>query len=89
MLVCRSGRLTGKTKASNPTVQAQNVLKQKLRIANMALSPDPTALEGFKAFFVAPLLPSKQEAFRRSSLQISIRWAWSQTLAWSMMLFSR
>jgi hypothetical protein len=36
MSVRRSGRLAAKTKASNPTVQAQNVLKQKLGITNKA-----------------------------------------------------
>ena len=46
--VRRSGRLAAKTKASNPTVQAQNVLKQKLGIADMS---DPAALDSIKAFF--------------------------------------
>ena len=62
--VHRSGRLATKAKASNPTVQAQNVLKQKLGIANMAQSPEPAALDSIKAFFAAPLLPSKQEALQ-------------------------
>ena len=43
MSVHQSGRLAAKTKASNPTIQAQNVLKQG--IANMAQSPEPTALD--------------------------------------------
>ena len=60
----RSGRLAAKTKASNPTVQAQNVLKQKLGIANMAQSPEPAALDSIKAFFAEPLSPSKQEALQ-------------------------
>ena len=34
--VHRSGRLATKTKAFNPTIHAQNVLKQKLGIVNMA-----------------------------------------------------
>ena len=34
--VRRSGRLAAKAKASNPTIQAQNVPKQKLGIADMA-----------------------------------------------------
>ena len=62
MSVRRSGRLAAKTKASNLTIQAQNVLKQKLRIPNVALSLEPTALDSIKAFFAAPLLSSKQEA---------------------------
>ena len=62
MSVRRSGRLAAKTKASNPTVQAQNVLKQKLGIADMPQGPDPVALDRIKAFFVASLSPSKQEA---------------------------
>ena len=62
MSVRRCGRLAAKTKAYNPTIQAQNVLKQKLGITNMAQSPDPAALDSIKAFFVAPLLSSKQEA---------------------------
>ena len=36
MSVHQSGRLTAKAKASNLTVQAQNVLKQNLGIADMA-----------------------------------------------------
>ena len=62
MSVRRSGRLAAKTKASNPTVQAQNVLKQKLGIADMPHGPDPVALDSIKAFFAAPLSPSKLEA---------------------------
>ena len=53
-----------KTKASNPTVQAQNVLKQKLGIIDMPQGPNPVALDNTKAFFAAPLSPSKQEAFQ-------------------------
>ena len=64
MSVCRSGRLAAKTKASNPTVQAQNVLKQKLGIADMPQGPDPMALDSIKAFFAVPLSPSKQEALQ-------------------------
>jgi hypothetical protein len=62
MSVRRSGRLAAKTKASNPIVQAQNVLKQKLGIADMPQGLDPVALDNIKAFFAAPLSPSKQEA---------------------------
>jgi len=64
MSVRRSGRLAAKTKASNPTVQAQNVLKQKLGIADMPQGPDPMALDSIKAFFAVPLSPSKQEALQ-------------------------
>ena len=60
--VCWSGRLAAKAKASNPTVQAQNVLKQKLGIADMAQSPEPAALDSIQAFFAESLSPSKQEA---------------------------
>ena len=59
-----SGRIAAKAKASNPTVQAQNVLKQKLGIADMAQSPDPTALNSIKAFFAEPLSSSKLEALQ-------------------------
>ena len=45
-------------------VQAQNVLKQKLGIADMPQGPDPVALDSIKAFFAAPLSPSKQEALQ-------------------------
>ena len=62
--VCRSGRIAAKAKASNPTVQAQNVLKQKLGIADMAQSPEPAALDTIKAFFAEPLSPSKLEALQ-------------------------
>ena len=59
--VHRSGRIAAKAKASNPTIQAQNVPKQKLGIADMAYSPEPAALDSIKAFFAEPLSPSKQE----------------------------
>jgi hypothetical protein len=61
--VRRSGRLAAKTKASNPIVQAQNVLKQKLGIAE-ALGPVPPDLDNIKAFFAALLSPSKHEALQ-------------------------
>ena len=64
MSVRRSGRIAAKTKASNPTVQAQNVLKQKLGIVDMPQGPDPVALDSIKALFVAPLSPSKLEALQ-------------------------
>ena len=57
--VRRSGRLAAKAKASNPTVQAQNVLKQKLGIVDMAQSSEPAALDSIKTFFAEPLSPSK------------------------------
>ena len=60
----QSGRLAAKAKASNPTVQAQNVPKQKLEIADMAQGPDPAALDSIKAFFAEPLSPSKMEALQ-------------------------
>jgi hypothetical protein len=61
--VRRSGRLAAKTKASNPTVQAQNVLKQKLGIAE-ALGLVRPDLDNIKVFFDAPLSPSKHEALQ-------------------------
>jgi len=64
MSVRRSGKLTAKSKASNPTVQAQNVLMQKLGVVYMTQRPDPEALDTFKTIFVAPLSASKQEALR-------------------------
>jgi hypothetical protein len=64
MLVRWSGRLATKTKASNLTVQVKNVLKQKLEIANMAQSSEHVDLDSIKAFFIAPLSPSKQEALK-------------------------
>ena len=60
--VRRSGRLAAKAKASNLTVQAQNVLKQKLGIADMAQGSEPAALDSIQAFFAESLSPSKQEA---------------------------
>ena len=57
--VRRSGRLAAKAKASNPTVQAQNVLKQKLGIADMKQGLEPAALDSIKALFAEPLSPSK------------------------------
>ena len=57
--VRQSGRLAAKAKASNPTVQAQNVLKQKLGIADMAQGPEPAALDSIKTFLAEPLSPSK------------------------------
>jgi hypothetical protein len=33
-------------------------------IASMAQDPNPAALDEIKAFFAAPLLPSKQEALQ-------------------------
>ena len=50
--VRRSGRLAAK-------VQAQNVLKQKLGIADMKQGPEPAALDSIKALFAEPLSPSK------------------------------
>ena len=64
MSVRRSGRLAAKIKASNPTVQAQNMLKQKLRIADIPQGLDPVALDSIKAIFAALLSPSKQEALQ-------------------------
>ena len=64
MVVRQSGRLAAKTKASNPTLQAQNVLKQKLGIADRPHGPDPVALDSLKALFVASLSPSKIEALQ-------------------------
>jgi hypothetical protein len=58
MSMRQSGKLAAKTKIFNPTVQAQNVLKQKLGIVE-AQGPDPPDLDSIKAFFVAPLSPSK------------------------------
>ena len=63
-VVRRSGRLAAKTKASNLTLQAQNVLKQKLGIADRPHGPDPVALDSLKALFVASLSPSKIEALQ-------------------------
>ena len=59
MSVHRSGRLAAKTKASNLTVQAQNVLMQKLGVVYMTQRPNPGALDTFKTIFVAPLSASK------------------------------
>lgn len=64
MSVRRSGRLATKTKASNPTVEAQNVLKQKLGIADMPQGSDPVTMDSIKAFFAEPWSPSKQEALQ-------------------------
>ncbi|CAD6260607.1 unnamed protein product [Miscanthus lutarioriparius] len=50
--VRRSGRLAAK-------VQAQNVLKQKLGIADMKQGLEPAALDSIKALFAEPLSPSK------------------------------
>ena len=62
--VRRSGRLTAKAKASNLTVQAQNVSMQKLGDANMAQSPDSWAVDRYKAIFAASMSASKQEALQ-------------------------
>ena len=40
------------------------MLKQKLGIANKAQNPEPAALDSIRAFFTAPLQPSKQEALQ-------------------------
>ena len=69
MVVRRSGRLVAKTKASNPTLQAQNVLKQKLGIADSPQGPDPVALDSLKALFAAPLSPSGPSGALRSRLR--------------------
>ncbi|CAD6235043.1 unnamed protein product [Miscanthus lutarioriparius] len=68
MSVCQSGRLVAKTKASNPTIQAQNVLKQKLGIIDMPQGLGPMALDSIKAFFAALCHPPNKRPFERSSL---------------------
>jgi len=40
------------------------MLKQKLGITDMPQGPNPVALDRIKAFFAAPLSPSKQEALQ-------------------------
>jgi hypothetical protein len=64
MTVRRSRRLAAKTKASNPAVQAQNVLKQNLGIVDKPQGPDSVDFDSIKAFFVEPPSPSKQEALQ-------------------------
>jgi hypothetical protein len=64
MTVRRSRRLAAKTKASNLTVQAQNVLKQKLGIVDRPQRPNSMDFDSIKAFFAEPPLPSKQEALQ-------------------------
>jgi hypothetical protein len=56
-----SGRLAAKPRASNPTIQAQNALMQKLGVANAAQSLDPEAFYRYQAIFAAPLSASKHE----------------------------
>jgi len=58
----RSERIARKPRAANSTLQAQNVLKQKLGIAVDYNVVDDEIVEKFQATFVAPLSANKQEA---------------------------
>ena len=57
-----SERIARKPRATNSTLQAQNVLKQKLGIAVDSNAADTKMVEKFRATFVAPLSANKQEA---------------------------
>ena len=60
----RSRRLAAKSKAANPTLQAQNVLMAKLGLANTAQDVDTTAFQKYESMFADPLSESKHEAFK-------------------------
>ena len=58
----RSERIARKPRAANSTLQAQNVLKQKLGIAVDSNAADTKMVEKFRATFVAPLSACWPEA---------------------------
>ena len=66
----RSGRLAAKSRcrASNPTVQAQNVLMAKWGLCQQDQAPQADAegdFDDYMALFGEPLSESKREAIRR------------------------
>ncbi|RLN09848.1 hypothetical protein C2845_PM11G18690 [Panicum miliaceum] len=60
----RSERLARKSRAraSNPEVQAQNVMMRSLGITSDSRLPDANAFDEFVVIFTSPLTPSKQDA---------------------------
>ena len=58
----RSERLARKPRAANSTLQAHNVLMQKLGVAVDTNAVDAEVVEKFRVTFAAPLSASKQEA---------------------------
>ena len=61
----RSVRLTTKPHAANATIQAQNVLLQKLSIVVDTNAVDAEVVQKFRATFAAPM-----SAYKQNTLQV-------------------
>jgi hypothetical protein len=60
----RSVRLAAKPRAANTTIQAQNVLLQKLGIAVNTETMDAEVVQRFRAAFAGPMSAYKQNALQ-------------------------